>query len=47
VNLKGESKNFKMLELTVPLNIFFRKKALGKGKVKIHPRTCHEGPEAE
>jgi hypothetical protein len=26
VNLTGESKNFKMLELRVPLNILFRKK---------------------
>jgi hypothetical protein len=28
VNLTGESKNFKMLELRIPLNIFLEKKAV-------------------
>jgi hypothetical protein len=34
VNLTGESKNFKMLELRVPLNIFLEKKALGINNVE-------------
>jgi hypothetical protein len=29
VNLMGESKNFKVLELRVPLNIFLEKKSTG------------------
>jgi hypothetical protein len=48
VNLTGESKNFKMLELRVPLNIFLgKKKALTKTIPTLRPPPNNSTVESQ